>query len=130
MKITDSIKPGDKFYYPSVKGMALLCEVLDKSEKDILVDIEGRNFYLPNKEVNSHGIIIDEAKARAYVSQRIEDPANKIVYLRYHWNDTFVDRAYNDYCKLMGRIEEPIIIDPAPSPVMPDIRSMDPMADY
>ncbi len=126
--MTTQLRTGDKIYYPSVKGMALLCEVIDKSEKDVLVSIDDKQFYLPNESVNAHAIVIDEARAKAYVAQRVEDPANKIVYLRYLWDETWVDRAYNDFCRSRGRIEEPHIIEAVDVEAVPD--PMAPLADY
>lgn len=116
-QITDQLTPGDKIYYPSVKGMALLCEVIDQSDKDILVEIDGDNFYLPKKSVNSHAIIIDDKTAKSYITQRIEDPENKIVYLRYRWEDTWVDHWYNRYCERKNRSPEPQIIPASPKSI-------------
>lgn len=107
----NKLKRGDILYYPSIKGIALICEVLDQSEKDLLVLIEGRQYYLPKASVEAHGILIDQHKAKSYITQRMEDPDNKLVYLRYVWNDSWVDRLYNTYLKGLGRIDEPIVLE-------------------
>lgn len=106
----DKLNIGDKIYYPSVNGMALLCQIVEKSEKDVMVQIEGRKFYLPKDIVRDHAILLDHERANAFVTQRIEDPDNQIVYLRYLWNETLIDRAYNSYCRRKGRIEGPLSI--------------------
>jgi hypothetical protein len=120
MELVDKIQKGDKLYYPSVKGAALICEVLSKSEDDLLVDIGGKSYYLPKESVNSHAIMIDQNKAKSFVTQIIEDPDNKLVYLRYMWNDTWVDKAYNEYCRSLNRIEEPLVIEPSDEMVEPE----------
>lgn len=111
MNFSDNLQPGDKIYYPSVKGMALLCDVIDLSEDDVLVSIDGKQFYLPKESVDSHGIIINEMRARSYVAQRIEDPENRLVYLRYMWNDNWVDRLYGSMCESLNRIDKPLIFE-------------------
>jgi len=98
MTVNNKFKSGQLMYYPSIKGMALLCEVLDESEKDVLVRIEGKKFYLPKESVNNHAILLDETRSKIFVSQRIEDPDNQIVYLRYNYNDSILDKLYNWYC--------------------------------
>jgi hypothetical protein len=108
--IVNAIEPGDILYYPSNEGIALICEVIDKSEKDVLVDINGKSHYLPKASVNNHGILIDKDTAAAYITQRLEDPDNRIIYLRYVWKENWVDRAYNTFCQKLDRIDEPIIV--------------------
>lgn len=98
MSAFDKLMTGQKMYYPSTSGIALICEVIKKSEDDVLVDIEGSRYFIPKSSVDKHAITLDEEKSITFVSQRIEDPENKIIYLRYKYNDGFIDRFYNWYC--------------------------------
>ena len=103
MSISKSTSIGDKLYYPSTKGIALICEVKNKSEKDVLVDIGGKFYYIPNDSIDLHAIRIEDKRSKVFVTQRIEDPENTIVYLRYVFRQTWIDRLYNWYCKLLKR---------------------------
>lgn len=123
--VSEQLKRGDKLYYPSIKGIALICEVIDTSQDDIMVDIDGKSYYLPKKSVDSHAILIDERKAKSFVTQMLEDPDNKLVYVRYAWDETWVDQAYNEYCRKLGRIESAFVVESSTSeePVLPDVSS-------
>lgn len=109
MPISDKVNKGQKIYYPSTSGIALILEVLDSSEQDFLVDIDGRKYYIPKVSIDAHGIPLDETRKHVYVAQRLEDPENDIVYLRYMWNETPIDKMYNRYCAWKGRVEKSII---------------------
>lgn len=104
-------KVGSKIYYPSKNGIALICEVVGFSESDVLLSIGDQRYYIPRTSVLSHAIPIEEERSKMYISQRLEDPDNKIVYLRYKWQETLFDRAYNAYCSALGRGTGPLVID-------------------
>lgn len=112
MNISDNLKIGDKLYYPSTKGIALVCEVIEMSEEDVVVVIGDSTYYLPKNSVDAHGILIDRPRSKAYITQRLDDPENSIIYLRYLWREGWIDRAYNAYCQQLKRIEEPVVIEP------------------
>lgn len=117
MSLSEKIKKGNKLYYPSVKGIALLCEVLEESESDFLVDIEGRLFYLPKTSVDAHAILLDDVRSKMFVAQRLEDPENTLVYMRFKWNETLVDKMYNRYCKWKNRVERVVFPGDTTDPV-------------
>lgn len=109
MSILNELSPGDKMYYPSDTGIALLCQVLDTSKEDILVRIGEKKFFLPKESVEDHAIKLNKSQGMTYVAQRIEDPDNSIVYLRYRYRETLLDRLYNWYCRKLKRGDQTII---------------------
>lgn len=117
--ISENIKIGQKFYYPSNTGIALICEVLAKSKKDVMVKIADGKFYLPMESIDQHAILLDDEKSKVYVTQRIDDPENKMVYMRYKFKETIIDRFYNWYCKKSGRIDTFVIKPEEPTKAIP-----------
>ena len=87
---------GDSLYYPSANGIALIIKVIEKTEKDLFVEVEGVNaaggkklykWYIPRKSISQHGIPLDVMKSKVYVAQNLFDPDNQIMYLRYVWTE-------------------------------------------
>lgn len=104
----------EKILYPATNGVAIIAEVLDKSEMDVLcaVQREGhvmlerpRTWYIPNEAVDAHAIRLDKLRGKVYIGQTDVDPSHDIMYVRYVWRATWVDRLYNWWCRRMGRLD-------------------------
>jgi hypothetical protein len=108
-KVTETLHVDDKIYYPSTTGMALIAEVKAISDKDVVVRINGKEHYLQKESVDDHAVVLKATQAKMFVSQRIEDPDNDIVYYRLTYNETWIDKLYNWYCRLLGRPTRQII---------------------
>ena len=109
MNVVDSLKPGDKIFYPSDSGIALICQVLSLSSDDVLVQIDDKKFFLPKESVESYAVVMDKVKASTYVTQRLDDPDNSLIYLRYTWRETLLDKVYNWYCRRLKRVDTQVI---------------------
>ena len=103
----------DKIYYPSETGMALICAVVDKNEEQLLVEVAGKKFFLSRESVDRYALAFPDEHARIVITQRLEDPENRIVYLRHLWRETLLDRVYNWYCRLVGRYNVNSSLPPA-----------------
>lgn len=102
---SDNLKKGDKLYYPSNNGLALVCRVIEKTKKDALVEIRGQRYFIPLQSIDQHGVRYDNHSPRVNIQQYLDDPDHNLVYVRYTWDDTFIDRLYNRYCKLQNRLK-------------------------
>lgn len=97
---------GLKVYYPSVKGLALIGQVVGVNEGNVILRVEGKEYYVTLSSFDEYAIPLSEEKAKMYVTQRIEDPENSIVYLKVMYKETWIDRLYNAYCRRKGRVRE------------------------
>lgn len=100
---------GLKYYYPSTKGIALIGQVVGMNEGNVVLQVEGREYYVTKESFDEYAIPLGESKSGMYVTQRIEDPDNSIVYLKVMYKDTWIDRLYNAYCRRMGRSRKEIV---------------------
>jgi hypothetical protein len=107
-KLSESLSPGNQIIYPAENGTALVCEVTSIANESVLVSMAGKQFFIPKASIDSHGIVVPKEKTRNFITERIEDPANTIVYLRHKWNQTIIDKLYNWYCRKKGRVDQTV----------------------
>lgn len=105
----DKAKPGQKWYYPSTNGVALIAEVQGKNDKAIVARIGKDTIYLEKQGWVELAIPMTPKQAKVYASKRLEDPENSIIYIRYSWVETIIDRFYNWYCRVKKRENTSVI---------------------
>lgn len=96
----ESAQIGDKFFYPATNGRALICHVLGKSEHSVVVKVSKKDkIYLEKDNWEEYAVPLPKID----IYSVIEDPENKLVYIRYRRTNTWVDRLYNWYCKKLRK---------------------------
>lgn len=96
----ESTHVGDKFFYPSNNGRALICHVLGKSDHSVIVRISKKDkVYVEKDHWNEYAVPLPKID----IISTIEDPDNKLIYIRYRRDSTWVDKLYNWYCKNIRR---------------------------
>ena len=108
-KIKRLLKPGEKIVLPNTDGIAVIAEIVSDTIKDYLIDAGGLQQFVSKETVKYHALLLDTTQAKAYITQRIEDPENKIVFLRFVYADTIIDRLYNWYNARLKRPDKSII---------------------
>lgn len=74
-----------------------MAEIVSDTPKDYLIIAGGIEQFVSKDTVKNHGILLPQKAAKAYITQRTEDPENKLVFLRYVYKETWIDRLYNWY---------------------------------
>lgn len=100
----DSVKPGDWVYYPSTEGLALLAEVLGKNVDKLVLGIDNE-YYITKNNFNENAIMPTSEVSSYMIMESLKDPENDLIYIRYRFNKTWIDKLYNRYCIWIGRNE-------------------------
>lgn len=82
---------GKKYYYPSIKGAALIVTVLSTSVEHIIVKYKKQRFYIDRKDWDIRAAGLPGIK----VVDINPDEENEMVFVRYTRNENIIDRIYN-----------------------------------
>lgn len=91
-----NVKKSDKFYLPMHSGEAAIFKIVGESNDDYLLDHNGSLIYIPKDAFQKHAIKVGIAVDKL-VLKTITD--EKMVYVRFTYKETWIDKIYNFYCK-------------------------------
>jgi len=98
----DSTEVGGSYYYPSKDGVALIVQVMGKTEGSLVIRVGDFKVYIARGDWNQWAIPYNR---RIKVVDCLQDPDNDMVFVRYKFIDSIIDRVYNWY---VSKIKNPL----------------------